>query len=713
MSNILLTIGLRVGGGRDDAPGRVHAVGTVRRGRRRHDRARRRPPARRRPRHRVRRPGDLRTLPGRALDRRVRQVEHHRRPATSSTAWSALERDYRGGRPLGRGHRLGCAAAIHGDVVIDVPAASQVHRQVVRKELRLDLPELVVDPLFAAALRRGRRRPSSGRACRPPTSSTAAVADQHGDVGRRRSPPTVLPSSARGDRRRHGDRRDPRRPRASAIWPGFVDEAYGVAVDVGSTTIAGHLCDLFGGDVVASGGRMNPQIRFGEDLMSRVSYVMMNPGGDRAAHRRRPRRARRADRRAARRRRRAPRSGARRRDRRQPDHAPPRARHRSDAARQRAVHAGDERRRVRRAPPTSGSTCPSPRSTPARASPATSAPTPRRWCSPRARTAASDMQLVVDVGTNAEIVLGDHRHQFAASSPTGPAFEGAQISCGQRATAGAVEAVRIDPQTLRARGQGDRRRRRGATSRTSRPAVAATGVTGLCGSGIIDLLAEMYLAGLLDADGTIVGDNASRTDRVVADGRTFRYVFYRDDRTRAVDHAERRARRAARQGGAARRHRPAARARRQPDRHRHPPRRRLRRTHRPAARDGPRAGPRLPARRRALRRQRRRRRCGDGAAVGVGARARWRRRCASIDKIETATEPRFQELFVAAMALPHATAPTDQLAALGDPAPAPIGDRRDSKEAHDDAISHTAAGPAAGPAARRCAPRPPPTPTPS
>ena len=67
---------------------------------------------------------------------------------------------------------------------------------------------------------------------------------------------------------------------AVAIWPGFVDTALGVAIDVGSTTVAGHLCDLSTGEVLASAGLMNPQIRFGEDLMSRVSYVMMNPGGD-------------------------------------------------------------------------------------------------------------------------------------------------------------------------------------------------------------------------------------------------------------------------------------------------------------------------------------------------------------------------------------------------------------------------------------------------
>ena len=58
--------------------------------------------------------------------------------------------------------------------------------------------------------------------------------------------------------------------RLSAVWPGFHDQAFGVAVDVGSTTIACHLCDLRSGEVVASAGMINPQIRFGEDLMSRV-----------------------------------------------------------------------------------------------------------------------------------------------------------------------------------------------------------------------------------------------------------------------------------------------------------------------------------------------------------------------------------------------------------------------------------------------------------
>ena len=91
----------------------------------------------------------------------------------------------------------------------------------------------------------------------------------------------------------------------TAVWPGFHDAAYGIAFDVGSTTVAGHLCDLHTGDVLASAGEMNPQIRFGEDLMSRVSYVMLNAGSREGAHARRARLPREADRRAVPRRRRS------------------------------------------------------------------------------------------------------------------------------------------------------------------------------------------------------------------------------------------------------------------------------------------------------------------------------------------------------------------------------------------------------------------------
>jgi uncharacterized 2Fe-2S/4Fe-4S cluster protein (DUF4445 family) len=135
--------------------------------------------------------------------------------------------------------------------------------------------------------------------------------------------------------------------------------------------------------------------------------------------------------------------------------------------------------------------------------------------------------LLVDVGTNAEIVLGNREWLFAASSPTGPAFEGAQLSSGVRATTGAIERVRIDRVTLEPRvkiigvdawsdedGFGEQ--------------VADIDVTGVCGSGVIEAIAELFLAGVIRRDGTIDGDAALRSPRVVADDRTFAFVLYDD-----------------------------------------------------------------------------------------------------------------------------------------------------------------------------------------
>ena len=138
---------------------------------------------------------------------------------------------------------------------------------------------------------------------------------------------------------------------------------------------------------------------------------------------------------------------------------------------------------------------------------------------------SEEVTLLVDVGTNAEIVLGNHKRLLACSSPTGPAFEGAQISCGQRAAPGAIERVRIDRQTLE-----PRIKVIGCDLWSDEPgfaeATAATGVTGICGSGIIEVIAEMYLAGVLRHDGVIDGRLASRNARIREDGRTYSYDLY-------------------------------------------------------------------------------------------------------------------------------------------------------------------------------------------
>jgi uncharacterized 2Fe-2S/4Fe-4S cluster protein (DUF4445 family) len=152
-----------------------------------------------------------------------------------------------------------------------------------------------------------------------------------------------------------------------------------------------------------------------------------------------------------------------------------------------------------------------------------------------------EMTLLVDVGTNAEIVLGNRSRLLACSSPTGPAFEGAQVSAGQRAAPGAIERVRIDRETLEPRFKVI-----GCDLWSDHPdfrqAQEAVGVTGICGSGIIEVIAEMFLAGILDADGVIDGAAAQRSGRIRADGRTFAYTLYENGaRTLRITQADVRA----------------------------------------------------------------------------------------------------------------------------------------------------------------------------
>jgi len=129
------------------------------------------------------------------------------------------------------------------------------------------------------------------------------------------------------------------------------------------------------------------------------------------------------------------------------------------------------------------------------------------------------------VGTNAEILCGSNARVLACSSPTGPAFEGAQISSGQRAAPGAIERVEIDAHT-----KTPRFKVIGCDLWSDDPGFAAatqsSGVTGICGSGIIEVLAEMRMAGILDASGLIGSAEQTGTWRCEPTGRTHAYLLH-------------------------------------------------------------------------------------------------------------------------------------------------------------------------------------------
>jgi len=439
------------------------------------------------------------------------------------TPLGEAETRYAAKRPLVSGRRLSCQAQVLGDLVVDVPAESQVHKQVIRK--RVEARAIEIDPVvklhYVEVAQPDMHDPSGDlRRLEQALKAQWGIDRVSSDLGVVRNIQTALRKGGWTATAavRHGNH-------LLAVWPGYREKAFGLAVDVGSTTIAGHLCDLETGEVVAASGVMNPQIRFGEDLMSRVSYVMMNPGGDveltavvRAAL--------------------------------------------NDLIAALAGQAGIESEDILEITlvgnpimhhlvlgidPTELGGAPFAlavdRSLDIRADDIDLHihPDGRVYVLPciaghvGADTAAvllsegphlsDEVSLIVDVGTNAELVLGNRQRLLAASSPTGPAFEGAQISAGQRASPGAIERVRIDPQSLEPRFKVI-----GCDLWSDEPgfadAVAATGVTGICGSGIIEVIAEMYLTGLISTDGLIDGSMVAKTPRVVVDGRTFAYVLH-------------------------------------------------------------------------------------------------------------------------------------------------------------------------------------------
>src|SRR5688572_7265284 len=200
-----------------------------------------------------------------------------RSAADSLSSLSESEQRYSSRQPLAAGRRLSCQARVEADVVIDVPPGSQVHRQVVRKSAEARDIELypLVKLHYVEVTEPDMHDPSGDlQRLQAALAREWQLADLQCDLGVLQQLQAVLRAGGWKVTVAVHDA-----SRIIAVWPGFHDESFGLALDIGSTTIAAHLCDLATGEVVASAGRMNPQIRFGEDLMSRVSYAMMNPGG--------------------------------------------------------------------------------------------------------------------------------------------------------------------------------------------------------------------------------------------------------------------------------------------------------------------------------------------------------------------------------------------------------------------------------------------------
>ena len=443
--------------------------------------------------------------------------------------WNSVEERYKSKRGMIEGRRLGCQATVQGDVVIDVPPESQVHKQVVRK--RAEARDITMNPstkLFYVEVQEPDMHDPSGDLER-----LVAALRKDWDLPELEVDFSVLPILQPALRKGQwkvtcavhlGD--DYVSPRIVHVWAGYYEGSiYGMAVDLGSTTIAAHLCDLQSGEVVASNGVMNPQIRFGEDLMSRVSYSMMNEGGalEMTAAVRDGMNTLFAD-----------------------------VAHEANIEPSQIMDAvfvcnpvmhhlflGIDPFELGQAPfalATSDAV-----STRSKNLDLNIHPAARIYLLPciaghvgadaaavalsEAPDKSEDLVLVVDVGTNAEILLGNKEKVLACSSPTGPAFEGAQISSGQRAAPGAIERVEIDPVTKEPRfrviGSELWSDEEGFTE-----SILSSGITGICGSGIIEMVAEMRIAGIVDGPGLIGSPEQTGTTRCFLDGRTHSYTVF-------------------------------------------------------------------------------------------------------------------------------------------------------------------------------------------
>jgi uncharacterized 2Fe-2S/4Fe-4S cluster protein (DUF4445 family) len=431
-------------------------------------------------------------------------------------------------RGLPEGRRLSCSATIEGDLVIDIPQDTVVNAQVVRKESdgRVIARDPAIHMCYVEVEEPDMEKPLGD------LDRLLAALEKDWKLKRIEVDFHLLPRVQQILRKGewkvtaaiHKDEADDR-SRLVALYPGLKNEAYGIACDIGSTTIAMHLSSLLSGRTLASSGTSNPQIRFGEDLMSRVSYVMMNPDGreamtnavreainglvDKVAEQ----------------------GGIDRQDILDAVFVgnpvmhhlflgidptelggAPFALAASGAQHMKAEEIGihlNKGARVYMLPCIAGHVG-------ADAAAATLTEGPHRQ---------EEQMLLVDIGTNAEIVLGNSTRTVAASSPTGPAFEGAEISSGQRAAPGAIERVRIDRDTLE-----PRFRVIGVEQWSDEPGFAEaaekTGITGICGSAIIEVVAEMFLAGIISEDGVVDGAMAARSPRILENGRTFSYLLH-------------------------------------------------------------------------------------------------------------------------------------------------------------------------------------------
>ena len=503
-----------------------------------------------------------------------------RSDAAALTAPGAREVEYAARFNFRPGERLSCACTLAGDCVIRVPEESQTRKQVVRKAAGVERP-IIVDAamrLYYVELPAPHLKDHRGdwQRLQDELHRVHGLQGLTGDLSVLRALQPALAAAGRAVTVTVWDRGDAGQAGKEVVrvQPGFHDALYGIAVDVGTTTVAGHLCHLRTGEILASASRMNPQVPYGEDLMSRVSYAMMNADGTERM------------------------TGAIvdglngmvEEMCREAGIAP------ADVVEMVLVGnttmhhllLGVNPRELGGSPFSLVTHAPldvKARDLGLRLAPGANVHIPP--CE-AGHVGADNVGvlvaeapynqdanlLILDIGTNGEILLGNRERVLSASSPTGPAFEGAQIVHGMRAAPGAIERVRVDPATLavayRIIGQEEwvqgpdvdsappadeapataapedaRAARKRKRDELLNPALKAAGI---CGSGIIEAIAELFKAGVIAPNGRFVeiahprlrsglGDGGGKAEFVLAwahESSSGRDIVVHSDDIRAI-----------------------------------------------------------------------------------------------------------------------------------------------------------------------------------
>ena len=413
------------------------------------------------------------------------------------TGITKLEKQLIIDNPSYKGKRLACQSCIQGDLVIDVPEESQEHKAYIsKKNAKQNYSVSSAISLIECTLEESTldENPSASENLIAQLEKQGIEAKIDFNLLRGLQP---LIHETKGNLTvaiRDNEQ-------IVAAYPQGKLQVFGAAIDIGSTTLALYVYDLKDGKLVYESSAMNPQIRFGEDLMSRVSYVMMNKGGDEKL---------------------------------------------TIAVRTKItemLHDACDNLEVKWDKLLEVVLVGNPIMhhiffgiSPVELGQAPFTLSIRSWLDvdakdlnfelyPKTRlsffpliaghvgadTAAaylsqidimhSETTLLVDIGTNAEIMLSKEGEVYATSSPTGTAFEGAEISSGVRATYGAIERVRIDKETLKVRFKVI-----GCDAWSDEPdfELVQMKAVGICGSGIIEAIVAFAEAGIIDQSGLFV-----------------------------------------------------------------------------------------------------------------------------------------------------------------------------------------------------------------